>query len=105
MHCDVELCSSVSLTALNPMDSYHPWLWALVGYAAPWAVCLQLGDDKLFIRPKHNIYTFFMIVFGLFYSKLLFVFQICHVNCETNRKLKKTKFIFKKMLLAQHLNI
>ena len=39
---------------------------------------LSLGDDKTLFGPKHNIYTFFMIQFGLF------VCQIGHdVNCET----------------------
>ena len=60
------------------------------------ATCPGLGDDKLFFEPKHNIYAFFMILFGLFYLILLFVCQICHVNCETeNWKLKK--FIFQKI--------
>ena len=37
-----------------------------------------VGDDKTLFGPKHNIYTFFMIQFGLF------VCQIGHdVNCET----------------------
>ena len=44
---------------------------------------LSLADNKLFFGPKHNIYTFFMILFGLFDLILLFVCQICHVNCET----------------------
>ena len=53
-------------------------------YAMPWAVSLSLGDVKLFFGPKkHNIYALFMILFGLFDSILLFVCQICHVNCET----------------------
>ena len=49
----------------------------------PWAMSLSPGDDKLFLEPKHNIYTLFMILFGLFGLILLFVCQICHVNCET----------------------
>ena len=49
----------------------------------PWAMSLSLGDDKLFFGPKHNIYALFMILFGLI---LLFVCQICHVNCETENK-------------------
>ena len=44
---------------------------------------LSLSDDKLFFGPKHNIYAFFMILFGLFDLIPLFVCQICHVNCET----------------------
>ena len=43
---------------------------------------LSLGDSKLFFGPKHNINTFFMILFGLFDLILLFVCQICRVNCE-----------------------
>ena len=27
---------------------------------------LSLGDNKLFFVPKHNIYAFLMILFGLF---------------------------------------
>ena len=49
----------------------------------PWAVSSGLGDKKLFFKPKHNIYALFMILFGLFDLILLFVCQICHVNCET----------------------
>ena len=41
-----------------------------------WAVCLNLDDDKLFFGSKHNIYTFYMILFGLFDLILLFVCQI-----------------------------
>ena len=47
----------------------------------PWAVSSSLGDDKLFFRLKHNIYAFFMILFGLFDT--IIVCQICHVNYET----------------------
>ena len=59
---------------------YHTWLWSSVYCAMPWAVSLILGDDKLFFRPKHNIYAFFMILFGLFDLILLIVSKICHVN-------------------------
>ena len=48
-------------------------------YATPWAVSSSLGDGKLFFGPKHNIYALFIILFDLI---LLFVCQICHVNCE-----------------------
>ena len=61
---------------------YQPWTYALDfehRYATPWAVSLSLGDVKLFFGPKHNIYALFMILFD---SILLFVCQICHVNCE-----------------------
>ena len=50
--------------------------------ATPWAVSSSLGDVKLFFGPKHNIYALFVILFDLFDSILLFVCQICHVNCE-----------------------
>ena len=33
----------------------------------------NLGDYKLFFGPKHNIYPFFMILFGLFDFIILFV--------------------------------
>ena len=64
-------------------EQYHTWLWTLVHCAMPWAMSLSLGDNKLFFGPKHNIYAFFMILFGLFHLILLFACQICHVNCET----------------------
>ena len=51
-------------------------------YTMPWAASSSLGDVKLFFGPKHNIYALFMILFDLFDSILLFVCQICHVNCE-----------------------
>ena len=51
-------------------------------YATPWAVSSSLGDGKLFFGPKHNIYALFIILFDLFDLILLFVCQICHVNCE-----------------------
>ena len=48
-------------------------------YAMPRAASSSLGNVKLFFGPKHNIYALFMILFD---SILLFVCQICHVNCE-----------------------
>ena len=57
-----------------------------------WAMSSSLGDDKLFFRPKHNIYVFFMILFGLFDLRLFFVCQICHVNCETEIENKQNLF-------------
>ena len=51
----------------------------------PCAVSSRLDDDKLFIRPKHNFYTFFLILFGLFDFMLLFVCPISLVNCETEQ--------------------
>ena len=56
---------------------------------------LSLADNKLFFGPKHNIYTFFMILFGLFDLKLLFVCQFCHVK----QKIKNKRFL-KKNLVA-----
>ena len=52
-------------------------------YNMPWAMSWSLGDDKLFFGPKHNIHAIFMILFGLFDLILLYVSQICYVNCET----------------------
>ena len=62
---------------------YHTWLCSLVHCAMPSTVSMSHGNNKLFFRPKHNIYAFFMILFGLFDLMLLFVCQTCHVNCET----------------------
>ena len=58
----------------------------------PWAMSSSLSDDKLFFRPKHNIYVFFMILFGLFDLIQFFVCQICHVNCETEIENKQRNF-------------
>ena len=54
----------------------------------PWAVSWSLGDDKLIFRPKHNIYTFFIILFDLL---LLFVCQICHVKQKIEKKNQPNK--------------
>ena len=54
---------------------------------------LCLSDDQLFIRPKHNIFTFFMILFCLFVYFIQYyhiVCQICHVN-DKKRQLKTTE--------------
>ena len=64
---------------------YHTQLWSLVWWAMPWVVSSSLGDDKVFFWHKYSIYAFFMIPFGLFDSILLFVCQIFHVNCETEK--------------------
>ena len=61
-------------------ECYHTWLWSSVRCTMSWTVNLSHGDDKLFFGPKHNICAFFMILFDLI---LLFVWQICRVNCET----------------------
>ena len=48
----------------------------------PWAVSSNLGGDEFFFGPKHNIYAFFVILFGLFDLMPLFVCQICHENWD-----------------------
>ena len=67
---------------------YHTQLWTLVHCTKPWAVSLSLGGNKLFFKPKHNIYAFFMILFGLFDLILLFVCQICHMKQKIENKSK-----------------
>ena len=86
---------------------YHTWLWTSVYCTMPWAGILSLGDDQLFFGPKHSIYAFFMILFVLFDFILLFVCQICHVNCETEKftinkiyLLKKVRTIAQQRLLT-----
>ena len=46
----------------------------------PWAVSSSLGDNA--VSMLHIIYAFFMILLVLFDLILLFVYPICHVNCE-----------------------
>ena len=57
----------------------------------PWAVSSSLSDDKLFFGPKHNIYSFFLILFGLFdlilYLSVKFVMWIVKQKIENNQKL------------------
>ena len=56
----------------------------------PWAVSPSLGDDKFFFETKHNIYTFFMILLGLFDLVLELSVKF---SCELlDRKFKKTNF-------------
>ena len=62
---------------------YLTWIWLSVHCTIPWAESSNLSDDYLFFVPKHNIHAFFIILIGLFDLILLFVCQICHVNCET----------------------
>ena len=45
----------------------------------------NLGDYKLFFGPKHNIYPFFMILFGLFDIIILFVMWIVKHKIENKR--------------------
>ena len=66
----------------------------------PWAVSLSLGDAKLFLGPKHNIYAFFMILIGFFDLILLFVCQICQsvkfVKGIVKQKIENKQNIFLK---------
>ena len=65
-NCQEDVCSRGGWIA----ELYDTHLWALLCCTMPWAVTLSL---RLFFRPKQNIYTFFMILFGLFDLLLLFV--------------------------------
>ena len=59
----------------------------------PWAVSLSLGYDNFF-WPKDNIYTLFMILFGLFdyYLSVKFVMWIVKQKIENKRNLFKKNF-------------
>ena len=74
---------------------YHTLLWSSIHSAMPWAMSSSLGEDKLFFRPKHNIYALFMILFGLFDLILLFVMWIVKQKIENkiNLFLKKIWFV------------
>ena len=48
-------------------EGYHTQLWSSLHCAMAWAMSLSLSDNKLFSRPFHNIYAFFMIVFVFFW--------------------------------------
>ena len=48
---------------------------------------LSHGDNKLFFRPKHNIYALFMILFGLFDLSVKFVMWIVKQKIENKRNL------------------
>ena len=52
---------------------YYTRLWTLIHCTMPWAMSSSLSDNKFFFGPKHNIYTFIMILFGLFDLIILFV--------------------------------
>ena len=63
----------------------------------PWAERLSLGDNNLFFGPKHNIYTFFMILLvyliWYYYLSVKFVMWIVKQKIENKRNLfKKTIF-------------
>ena len=59
-------------------------------------VAKVLSDDKLVIRPKHNIYTLCMILFGLFDLILIFVCQIKFVTWIVKQKIdSKWKLVLK----------
>ena len=53
----------------------------------PLAMSSSLSDNKLFFARKHNIYAFFMILFGLFEMILLFVMWIVKQKIENKRKI------------------
>ena len=67
---------------------YHTWLWTLVWCAVPWAVGLSLGDNKLFIGPKQNIYAFswFYLVYLIWYYYLSSCELIVKQNIENKQK-------------------
>ena len=71
----------------------HTWLWTLVQYTMPWAVSLHLGDNKLFIGPKHKIYAFSLFylvnLIWYYYLSVKFVMWIVKQKIEN-----KQKFIF-----------
>ena len=56
---------------------------------------LHLGDDKLFIRPKHNnIYTFYDSILYIWFETIICLLKL---SCELwNRKLKINEILFKK---------
>ena len=68
-------------------------------------LCHALGREfktqwwQTLFGHKHNIYAFFMILFGLFDLILLFVCQICHVNCE---KIENKQNLFFKETYYKH---
>ena len=61
-----------------------------------WALSLSLIEGKHFIWPKHNIFTFFMILFSSVYLSVKF-------SCELwNRKWKINIFLFKILTNISH---
>ena len=62
--------------------------------AAPWAMSSHLSDDKLFIGPKHNIYTLFMISIWFFYLILLFVMELWNRQLKINKKFKNLTCVY-----------
>ena len=73
---------------------YHTQLRTFVYCTLAWSVSSRLGDDKLFIRPKQDIYAaFFVILLGLF--DLILLFNCQDLSCELGmRKLKINKSYF-----------
>ena len=60
----------------------------------PWAVSWNLDDDKLFNGSRHNIYAFFIILFGLFDTFIC----LSKLSCELwNRKLKINEIYLKRV--------
>ena len=84
---------------------YHTWLWTLVWCAVPWAVGLSLGDNKLFIGPKQNIYAFswFYLVYLIWYYYLSSCELIVKQNIENKQKsLFKKKSKMRKIVFSYH---
>ena len=78
----VDSATVLSLWNLWGAEWSHTWLWSSLG----------LGDDKLLLAPKHNIYAFFAILICLFDT------FICLSNLSFelwNRKFKMNEFFEK----------
>ena len=65
-------------------ERYDTSLWTSVCSTMPWAVSLQFSDNKLFIGPKHNMYTFFMILFDLFDTIQFYYLSAKSIICQPN---------------------
>ena len=65
---------------------YYTWLWTSVSYTAPWVMSSCLVVDKLFIGPKHNIYTFswfyLVALIWYYYLSVNFVMWIVQQKIE-----------------------
>ena len=63
---------------------------------------LSLADNKLFFGPKHNIYTFFMILIGFLiqykYLSVKLVMWIVKQKIENKRNLVKKLNLFKRAI-------
>ena len=81
---------------------YHTWLWKLGSCTMAWAVNSSLGDNKLFIRPKHNIYTFswFYFVYLIQYYYLSVKFVMCMNQKIENKNIFLPKIFVLIILVA-----